>query len=115
MFSTKKMTFTIVTATMKNGSTQDSVLKDLDDKINRLLKEGWICVHDIVYHKNAVSQIMIPLATSGSDVALMRPEWDKHWALGSFTPQTLTYEMGNAGNFGDQTKFDDNTQTYYDY
>ena len=106
------MPYTILTAVMKNGSTQDSVLKELDDKIKGLDEKGWICVADVVYHKNAVSQIMIPIATSGGDVALMRPIWDKHWALGSFEPRTLTYEMGGFGHSGIKTKYENGQ--YYD-
>jgi hypothetical protein len=111
----KKMTWTVVGSTMKHGSTSESVLDELNKKIAKLAESGWICVGDTVYHTNAVSQIMIPIATSGCDVARMRPEWDKHWASGSFVPKDLTYAMGNAGNFGVHTKFDETTQTYYDY
>ena len=106
------MSYAVLTAKMNHDSTQDSVLKELDDKINDLGGKGWICVADVVYHKNAVSQIMIPIATSGGDVALMRPAWDKHWALGSFKPRTLTYEMGGFGHSGIKTKYENGV--YFD-
>ena len=106
------MPFTIVVATMKHDSTQDSVLKELQDKIEVLLEKGWICLADVLYHKNAVSQIMIPINTSGGDVAFMRPIWDKHWALGSFEPRTLTYEMGGTGHSGIKTKYENGV--YFD-
>jgi hypothetical protein len=106
------MTWTVVVSTMKHDSTQESVLKELNDKIDVLLEKGWICVADIVYYKNAVSQIMIPVSTWGHDVVRMRPEWDKYWALGSFVPKTLTYEMGGMGHMNVKTKCE-NAQ-YYD-
>lgn len=106
------MVYTILCAMMRHDSTQESVLKELQDKIEVLLEKGWICLADIVYHKNAVSQIMIPINTSGGDVAFMRPEWDKHWSAGSFDPKTLTYEMGGFGHSGIKTKYENGQ--YYD-
>ena len=73
--------FTIVVATMKKDSTQESVLDELNDKITKLDDRGWICLGDILYHANAVSQVMIPHTTMGGDVAAMRPQWDAHAAL----------------------------------
>ena len=106
------MTYTIVVATMKHGCTQESVLKELDDKVETLLKKGWICVADVMYRKNAVSQIMIPVSTSGGDVARMRSHWDDYWANGTFVPTTLTYEMGGFGHAGIKTKYENGE--YYD-
>jgi hypothetical protein len=55
---------------------------------------------------------MIPIATNGGDVALMRPHWDTYWADGSFIPTTLTYAMGGFGHVGIKTKFENGQ--YYD-
>jgi hypothetical protein len=106
------MAWTAIVTTMKHDSTQDNVLNELEDKINFLLQQGWICVGDMLYHKNAVSQIMVELSTSGEDLALMRPAWDRYWALGSFKATKLEYAMGGCGHMGVKTKYNDGQ--YYD-
>ena len=107
------MPYTIVTAVMKHDSTQETVLNELAEKINTLENRGWICVGSIVYFKNAVTQVMIPINTSGSDVAIMQPTIDKFFASGTFDPKTLTYEMGGFGHAGIKTNYEN--RQYYDY
>ena len=107
------MTYTIVTSVMKHDSTQETVLNELSEKINTLEDRGWICVGSIVYFKNAVSQAMIPINTSGADVASMQPVIDKFLASGTSDPKTLTYEMGGVGHAGIKTNYENGQ--YYDY
>lgn len=105
--------FTIVVATMKHDSTQESVLEELNKKTAKLDKSDWIRVGDIIYHTNAVSQIMIPRTTFGHDVTLMRPQWDAHAALGTTKPKTLVYAMGGSGHMGVHTQYANGV--YYDF
>lgn len=112
-FKDKMASFTIVVATMKHDSTQESVLDELNKKVSKLDESGWICVGDIIYHTNAVSQIMIPIATMGGDVAAMRSQWDAHAALGTTKPKTLVYAMGGSGHMGVHTQYANGV--YYDF
>jgi hypothetical protein len=107
------MPYNIVTATMKHDSTQETVLNELDKKVDDLIGKGWICLGTIVYFKNSVSQVMIPVSTRGSDVAEMQPEIERHMSLGSFEPKQLIYAMGGNGHMGVHTQFKNGM--YYDY
>jgi hypothetical protein len=107
------MTYTIVTAVMKYDSTQESVLTELADKTASLMTLGWICIGNIVYFKNAVARVMIPINTTGTDVARMQPIIDKYCSSGLSDPTALTYEMGGFGHTGIKTKYKNGQ--YYDY
>jgi len=106
------MAYTIVTAVMKYDSTQESVLTELADKTASLMTLGWICIGNVVYFKNAVTQVMIPINTSGADIARMQPVIDKYWSSGASEAIPLTYEMGGFGHAGIKTNYKNGR--YYD-
>lgn len=85
------MTFTIVSAIMTKDTTTQDVIKELTEKVLKLLKSGWVCFGKISYFNNGVTQAMIPANLSESEYSLVSFELTKHEKNGTRKSKRLVY------------------------
>jgi len=85
------MTFTIISAIMTKETTTRDIIKELTEKVLKLLHSGWVCFGNVSYFTNGVSQAMIPANLSESEYSLVSLELTKHEKNGTRKPKRLVY------------------------